>query len=77
MQGIFARASEVNRFLFEAEQELLALLTRNPNLTIEYFESQWARQKEMQTDVISETAKQKRDQIMLLLGVEEQLIEAR
>lgn len=77
MQGIFARASEVNRVLFEAEQELLALLTRNPNLTIEYFESQWARQKEMQTDVISETAKQKRDQIMLLLGVEEQLIEAR
>lgn len=76
MQGIFARASEVNRVLFEAEQELLALLTRNPNLTIEYFESQWARQKEMQTDVISETAKQKRDQIMLLLGVEEQLIEA-
>lgn len=77
VQAIFSHAEEALRRLSKAEHELNLLISSNPSYTIEIFEKQWGRQREMQTNVISETAKQKRGQISLLLGVEEQLFEAR
>lgn len=77
VQSMVSRSAEVHRRLLKAEGELVHLNTLNPIHTIEYFERQWGRQRELQMDVISETAKQKKEQITLLLAVEEQLVEAR
>lgn len=77
VHAMVSRANDMIRLLFEAEKALVALQSHHSSLTVDYFEFQWARQKELQSDVISETARQKKEQITLLLGVEEQLIEAR
>ncbi|EGG12916.1 uncharacterized protein MELLADRAFT_101493 [Melampsora larici-populina 98AG31] len=75
--GYIKRGTEVRKRLKEAESELASLLKQDPTMTTEYLEEQWNRQREMQKKLISESAKDKRDQILVYLGIEEELVEAR
>lgn len=77
VQSINRRTKEVKRRLVEAEAALNKLQKRHPTHTIEYLETQWKRQKEIQKKVISESAKDKRKQIAVLLALEEELVESR
>lgn len=44
---------------------------------ITYFSRQWDRQVEIQLETISESARQKRERMIVLLDLEEKLLEAR
>lgn len=46
-------------------------------MTTEYLESQWNRQRLIQKQVISESAKDKRQQLLVYMEFEEELVEAR
>ncbi|EGG13223.1 uncharacterized protein MELLADRAFT_100975 [Melampsora larici-populina 98AG31] len=77
LRSIEKRGKEVMKRLAEAEAELSSLLLANPTMTTEYLEVQWARQREVQKQVISESAKDKRDKLLVYMEFEEELIEAR
>lgn len=68
---------EVRRRLLEAEKCLERLLSINPKYTVQYFEGQWERQKTLQKATISESAKEKRERLSVLLNLEENSHEAR
>lgn len=67
----------MKRRLEKAETDLATLLTQHPTHTLEYLEAQWARQRDIQKKVISETVKDKKKQLTVLLALEEKLVEAR
>ncbi|EGG07542.1 uncharacterized protein MELLADRAFT_62533 [Melampsora larici-populina 98AG31] len=62
--------------LEEAQKDLANIETRSPALNLEYMKNQWARQKEMQAQIISETAEDKREQNLVLIELEEDMLEA-
>ncbi|EGG04731.1 uncharacterized protein MELLADRAFT_108187 [Melampsora larici-populina 98AG31] len=61
----------------EAQKDLANIESKNPTFNLEYIKHQWARQKEMQARIISETAADKREQILVLIELEEDVLEAR
>lgn len=71
------RGFEVRKRLAEAEADLSSILSANPTMTTEYLESQWNRQRLIQKQVISESAKDKRQQLLVYMEFEEELVEAR
>ncbi|EGG04830.1 uncharacterized protein MELLADRAFT_88562 [Melampsora larici-populina 98AG31] len=70
------KRTEATQRLNEAEEALRTLRISDPTLTAAYFENKWAEQKARQLDVITETQKQKRERVSVLLGLEEELIES-
>ena len=68
---------EVRKRLAEAEAELSSILIANPTMTTEYLQSQWNRQRHIQKQVISESAKDKRQKLLGYMEFEEELVEAR
>ncbi|EGG12458.1 uncharacterized protein MELLADRAFT_101650 [Melampsora larici-populina 98AG31] len=62
--------------LEEAQKDLANIETQSPALNLEYMKNQWARQKEMQARIISETAEDKQEQILVLIELEEDMLEA-
>lgn len=59
-------------------QSTLDKLTQaNPAHTIEYFDAQWERQRNLQLAAMTVKAKERRERLKVLLQLEEQLLEAR
>ena len=77
VQSIQKRGKEVRKCFEQAEADLARLLEQHPTHTVENLEAQWARQKEMQKKVISESAKDKRKQLGVFLQLEEDLLQSR
>lgn len=70
------RGTEVKKRLDEALVSLKDIEEKNPHHTFGYMQAQWSRQKEMQALIISETAADKREQVLVLIELEEELLEA-
>lgn len=66
----------VEKSLNEAQSTLLDL-EQSTGHNVTYFAQQWDRQVEVQLDTISESAREKRERMIVLLDLEEQLLEAR
>jgi O-acetyl-ADP-ribose deacetylase (regulator of RNase III) len=77
VRSIEKRGKEVRKRLAEAEAELSSILIANPTMTTQYLEVQWNRQREIQKKVISESAQEKRAQLLVYMEFEEELVEAR
>ncbi|EGF98461.1 uncharacterized protein MELLADRAFT_95668 [Melampsora larici-populina 98AG31] len=62
--------------LEEAEAALRNLLDADPAVGGDYFENKWNDQKTRQLDVINETTKEKRERLLILIGLAEELVVA-
>ncbi|KAH9820009.1 hypothetical protein DFH28DRAFT_1079904 [Melampsora americana] len=60
----------------QAQSTLAKLLQSDKTHTYEYFQKQWARQRDMQLRAISEKSKEKRARLEVLLKLEEELLDA-
>lgn len=69
--------SEVERRLSKATAALTKLATADAKYTILFFEQQWARQQEVQKNVISATTRRLKERMGVLMDLEEELVEAR
>ncbi|EGG09555.1 uncharacterized protein MELLADRAFT_104168 [Melampsora larici-populina 98AG31] len=77
IRSVKRRFKEVEKRLVEAESALHKIQAQHPTHTIVYLETQWNRQRELQRKIISESAKDKRAQLSVLIKLEEGLVEAR
>ncbi|EGG10717.1 uncharacterized protein MELLADRAFT_93554 [Melampsora larici-populina 98AG31] len=71
------KRNEAIQRLDEAERVLQNLVLADPGVAGAYFENKWKEQKTRQLDVINETTKEKRERLLVLLGLEEELVVAR
>jgi hypothetical protein len=73
---------EVRKRLAEAAETLSTLALPDPDEGLaghpsQFFETQWIAQRTEQLDVMTETTKQKREKLSILLAMEEELVIAR
>ncbi|KAH9808531.1 hypothetical protein DFH28DRAFT_909133 [Melampsora americana] len=73
---MLSHIQKAKKRLSEAQVSLDDLLQQHGH-TVEYLSLQWERQRKAQMDVISATARQKRERMAELLEMEEELIETR
>lgn len=71
------RGAEVERRYVSATSTLEELHRKCPHHDIQYFETQWERQKRLQSEAITESAKERRARLEVLLELEEELLAAR
>ncbi|KAH9812739.1 hypothetical protein DFH28DRAFT_1129505 [Melampsora americana] len=71
------RLKDVHQRLDKANNCLAKIQAQHPTHTLEYTKAQWTRQREKQALIISETKADKREQIGVLIELEEDLLEAR
>lgn len=71
------RRAEVEKRLVSANKTLEELHSKCPLHDIGFFETQWERQKRLQSEAISERAQERRARLEVLLELEEELLAAR
>ncbi|EGG12986.1 uncharacterized protein MELLADRAFT_101385 [Melampsora larici-populina 98AG31] len=77
MTGVLSWINTVEKRLVKSSVILAELPKSDPKYTIEYFEQQWERQRLIQQNVINATTRRLKEQMGVLLDLEEDLIEAR
>lgn len=71
------RGAEVEKRLVAATAILEDLARKCPQHDYQYFEAQWERQKRLQSEAISTSAKERRARLVVLMELEEELLAAR
>lgn len=71
------RGAEIEKRLLVATSLLQDLAQKCPQHDIHYFEAQWERQKRLQSEAISISAKERRARLVVLMELEEELLAAR
>lgn len=69
--------AEVEKRLVSATSTLEELARENTQHDRQYFQAQWERQKRLQGEAISTSAKERRARLVVLMELEEELLAAR
>lgn len=78
MNKIYEHGKKIHKLLTESEKEIQQLQKQDAAHTVEYFQSQWERQKECQLEAMNSVSEiQLRAKVEGLLELEEKLAEAR
>ncbi|KAH9823784.1 hypothetical protein DFH28DRAFT_1077705 [Melampsora americana] len=73
---ITRKQADAIKRLDEADRTLQNIARGDPNLGADYFEDKWNTQRNRQLDDLTETQKHKRESLLVLLGLEEELVVA-
>jgi hypothetical protein len=71
------KRNEAIKRLQEAEQVLNEIATANRARDVPFFENMWNEQRTRQLDAMTESQKEKRERLQVMLALEEELISAR
>ena len=75
---IYERGKKIHKLLTQSQNEIQQLQEQDAAHTVEYFQSQWERQKQCQLEVMNSASEmQLRAKVEGLLELEEKLAEAR
>ena len=75
---IYERGKKIHKLLTDSQKEMQELQQQNAGHTVEYYQSQWERQKQCQLEVMNSGSEmQLRAKVEGLLELEEKLAEAR